>query len=807
MMIPRTAKLAMVCLTALSLRAAEFDSQMKLKAEAPGGAFIDGEPLRFQLVNRTPAPASYRVVNRKEETVTEGQWPAEAESLTLPTLPRGHYRLKTPDWECSFAVLQDPAKRPDMKDSYFAIDSHFCWSRSNNKSNGLSDKDGFDKIATMIRRIGVTVARDRLAWYVPWEKTNPAPGKYDFLHYPEAMESARSREITLMDTFSEYPPWALSDDPRRNAIPRGKRMADDLFVPYQYSREVAKTFQGKVKFWEFYNEQDHFSGGDTAWDFAANMKAAYLGIKSGCPDLTVLSGSFCLDNPGTFLKSALSSDLGEYFDILNYHTYMPRKNFPVLIEGIRNSMKSAGIPDRMPIWFSEIGTHVEGHAKVPGLRNGLMEHSFEQELAVAREIPKIYLAMQQLGVGRTFWYNMMPHNEQGGRKSWGLVRYDQTIKAQYTAFSIMTEQLGVAKLPGTMNLGEDVSAYLFQQPNHTMTLALWMERGKRSVKIPGSTDKAKAVDFLGATLALNNGTLELDENPVYINNLSGLVPHKKAADSGTPGALDSDCDKTVVMKVMFPLSTVLSHHRHMLDIPVDSMEITIDLFNFSNEEKRGTLSVTGAKLESSPKEITIPAMGKISVDAMLNVKSLTTEHKDIAFGGNFNGKPITKLTVPMVRNNPYPGYYREKALPNMMNPEAWSKNSSGKLEISRDTEEDAVKFTVEFPKGVDRWVYPACKLDLPEDARNGAIGFAVDLKPLRTGVDIHYFRLNLRGNKYSAGGGFFGNPGDCWQTHYYFFTGQDDLKKTDRIELGFNPNCDKYGWLIRNPRLLYPGKR
>lgn len=94
----------------------------------------------------------------------------------------------------------------------------------------------------------------------------------------------------------------------------------------------------------------------------------------------------------------------------------------------------------------------EGPAEAPGLRPGLKEHSFRQELAVAREVPKVLASLQRLGVARAFWFNLMPVNEWNGSKAWGMLRRDYTIKAQYTAFATLTAQLGEAKIEGGLKL-------------------------------------------------------------------------------------------------------------------------------------------------------------------------------------------------------------------------------------------------------------------------------------------------------------------------------------------------------------------
>lgn len=53
--------------------AAEFDSKMKIRADAPGGAFTDGETLTFRLVNHTPRPETYTVENWKGQIIAKGE--------------------------------------------------------------------------------------------------------------------------------------------------------------------------------------------------------------------------------------------------------------------------------------------------------------------------------------------------------------------------------------------------------------------------------------------------------------------------------------------------------------------------------------------------------------------------------------------------------------------------------------------------------------------------------------------------------------------------------------------------------------
>lgn len=60
----RTSRILSVCLVLACitvLHAGVYDATMKIRASSPGGAFVKGEPLSFQLVNNTPPPETYQV--------------------------------------------------------------------------------------------------------------------------------------------------------------------------------------------------------------------------------------------------------------------------------------------------------------------------------------------------------------------------------------------------------------------------------------------------------------------------------------------------------------------------------------------------------------------------------------------------------------------------------------------------------------------------------------------------------------------------------------------------------------------------
>ena len=507
------------------------DASLAVAAGAPGAAFLQGETLKFRLDPLAARPSRWTLKNWKNETVRQGEW-ADAE-LTPDPLPNGYYALELAGFtgDRTFAVVPDPRRRPPNPGLYFAMDSAQSWLARPFTDNPRLVPNAYEAVSELARRAGLRIVRERMHW----KETEPAPGGFDWKQYMRNAELLSARGVEVSGMYHNAPAWTKNGE--------DAMLPADLLATYDFAKKAAETFRGKMTVWEFWNEQDIGFSDAAAWDYAAAMKAAYLGFKAGNPDITVLTGPFCVDTPAGFCRAALKSDLPQYFDVFSYHTYASPDNFPKLLEQIRQVLKESGAPASMPVWFSETGTRAEGPAEAPGLRPGLKEHSFRQELAVAREVPKVLASLQRLGVARAFWFNLMPVNEWNGSKAWGMLRRDYTIKAQYTAFATLTAQLGEAKIEGGLKL-PGVRALLYRRADGTQSLLAWSESGAKELRIPGKTARTEAVDLFGTPLEISGGKLVLDENPVYLHGLAGLSPAVPAIPAGTPGAAPTADDKT-----------------------------------------------------------------------------------------------------------------------------------------------------------------------------------------------------------------------------------------------------------------------
>ena len=779
------------------LHAEEYDAKMKIRATMAGGAFKEGEPLVFQLVNGTLPPGSYQVRNWKDQVICKGEWKNGAE-LRIPKLPHGHYRLTTPAAEVSFAVLPDPAKRQVLRDQFLAIDTHISWTGTSNRQAGYPGERGYEFIAELVRRLGMPMLRDRITWH----KTNPAPGQYDFSGYEKPLKPVVERDIEVLSVYHDAPDWTRGN----RKAPKNRALPTDLSATFDYNRKLAKHYRGKIQYWEFWNEQDTeaFSK-EAAWDYAANMKAAYLGFKAGDPGITVLFGPATLRNPCQFVQTSLQSDLNCYFDIFSYHCYSEEKLLEEIIRDLRNVLQKNGVPDSVPMWISEFNDFSLGRsAEAPGLCPDYKEHSYRQEIAISRMLVKKAAQFQQLGIARLFFFSLMPVSERNGTASWGLLRRDYTIKAGYTALANLTFQLGNARLLGTLGLDRGIHAFLYEQPDGSQSLLVWSDR-KQSIKIPGMRKKSRGVDLFGTPLTGKGHVFAVDTHPCYFHGLAGLRPSRAALSPGKkPGALNpADMDQEIVSRIILPKNARLSFYKNSVDIPGEIVEIGVELYNFGNEVKHGKLSVSGVEVLGNLPEITLPPKSKKTLKLTTAIRPANGYRGEIVLGGTFGGKRISRLIVPFTRNSLLLKRGRFLPLSAAGRADGWRAHSSGKLQIKEIPEEKAVRFTVDYPAGVDRWVFPQYQLQLPRESLKNAAGVVFEIRLAEPGMGYIPSRVNVRGTGDAQGVRTARGFNEQWKTEVLAFPEFFDRDNARLLEIGFNPARNHFSYLIRNVRLFY----
>lgn len=789
-------------------------AEQVIHASAPGTVFTNKESLEFTL--EKPVPSTWIIRDWNGKTVLSGIWKDGGKTpLRLPSQAPGYYTLETRTGNAdlsgkrTFAVVVAPETRKSNPDSAFAVDSAQSW-LATGKKIGRSSLTGFEIVSELLRRAGVKTVRERMSW----SEVEPRHGAdLPYGRYAENAALLSSRGINILGMFHDSPPWTRSTS---------QQLPDDLFALYRFSQKSAKKFAGQIGAWEFWNEEDIGFCKEPAWDYAAALKAASLGFKSADPALPVLIGGIATTPPWPMVDVILKNDAALYFDIFAAHTYRPLKEYPEMIQSIDELLKRNNITGKQ-LWFTETGTYAEGSGRMQGLRKNLRAHSPDQEILVAEFLPKSMVLLQSLGVDRNFFFVLSPYNEQNGKKDWGLLRQDYSVKPGYAALSTLTSRLANAKLLGEIAPDKAIRAFLYQQPDNTQTLVYWSKSEIDTkpfqpnltpsnlfavkVNIPAASGTYSKTDLVGGVspvTAVNDQlTLECTRFPAYIDGLSGLTPDIPFSPRPRQNSSSDATDQTVIAKVVLSEDFQIAATKDRASLKHIPGRLKLQLFNFSDKAKCGTIAVSGGTVTGLPASVELSAFGKTEFNLEYTPAWKDSHITDFEISGIFNGKPISHLRIPVISLEKMLAEGRAVSLPNTADPLNWRANASGKMQISFNEKGNAVVFHTTFPPNIDRWAYPEYALQLPQESFHGATGLSFEFRPSSLKLKFMLVMATVKGKTVHFR---IENLKEGWQTGNVSFDTVDPESIT-AIKIGFNPDVDDFSWQIRNVKVLYKEKQ
>lgn len=741
-------------------------------------------------------------------------------SAVLPALPTGYYHLKSGADETTFAVVPDPAERVLDHASFYGVDSAQSWvSKKGAFLCPWNGGDTFRTVSDLIRLAGVPHVRERLRW----RDVNPEPGAFAYIgsDYMRNADLLHERGMLVSGMFHDAPPWAGVR----------KRLPCDLNAVFEFCARTAAEFGDRMGDWEFWNEENGGFAPEPVWDYAASMKAAYLGFKAGRPETIVLPGAIYSEPEGVYMRTLLDNDAVKFCNAFNYHSYNPPSDYPRLFSAISRVLAHYGAGD-LAVWMTESGTNLEGESDTPSAKAGMMAHSPEQELVVAEFYPKAQIAMQMEGVDRNYHFIFGAMNERNGVKDWGVMRRDGTVKPVYAAISAMLRELISARLEGEMKVGEGLRAYLFGQPDGSQTIAFWsvspLDTAKdgvvkptpdfaRKLSIPAAKGSYRLSDLCGVVSVVKseNGALELSATrfPAYVSGLRGLKadvpPHPRG--KVRPYVPKADEDLSVIVRVDLNTNDfAIADQKTRAVLKGDSGRLRLEVWNLDDCVKTGRVEVSGVALKGLPeKPIVLGPRGTppAAFDCVLAPTAAGDASAQAIFTGVFGGRRSSRLTVPVSFEKRI--LDESMALPlSCMDPKEWGRNTSAdSFKVSWDEAERAVRFDVAWrDSGTDRWFYPTYRLKLPNESLAHARGIEFEVKSSQNKVE-NDFKVAILMFLYAdpairARYLPYAPPIGEWETRRIEFDCDSDPGKVAAIRIGANPKGTQCTFWIRNVRVI-----
>ena len=746
----------------------------------------------------------------------------EGGNATLPPLPAGYYRLG----DATLAVVR-PCGEGTILPSFYGVDSAQSWCAGPGAFDcPWNGGDTFRTVSDLARLAGVPHVRDRMTWV----QVNPERGVFKYGKYLYNADLLRERGIGVSGVFHDCPPW----------IGRIKSLPADLAAVYDFCARVAADFGDRMDAWEFWNEEELGHTPEPVWDYAAVLKAAYLGFKAGRQDATVLVGALSDGSvrPGRHYGPVLlDNDAGKFFDVFNYHTYSPIADYPRQIGTMRDLLDPRGFGERA-IWVTEFGTYLEGPATGESPKAGVKAHSPEQELVQAEFCTKAQIAFQMQGVARSYLFLFGTRSEGGGKKDFGTMRLDGTVKPIFSAIATMTRELGSARLAGEVKVGDGLRAYLFEQPDGSQTVAFWsispMDTAMggvvaaepdfaRTLRLRCGGDASAAfrlTDLCGtrSTVAATNGVMELTATrfPAYVSGLRGLVADIPARPAGKalPYEPAADEDLTVVIRAEPDWNDFkLTDSKTRVSLDGESGRVRVIVWNLGDVAKTGRVEASGCPLEGLPESIALGPRGTPPAvfDCVLKPDATTGALPTLVLSGAFDGKRSSRLSMPIAI--PKRLFGDSAAVPlDWRDPKNWMCYDSAQSHSVRwDDAEQALRFDMEWtnPK-IDRWFYPVYRLKTPHETLAGALAFQFEARSAQDKPenDYRWCCVKLRdGNGAEAGDFTYAPPTETWERRHVVFGNGADPRRVAAILVGGNPNGLKCTFWLRNVEILKPSNR
>lgn len=654
----------------------------------PGNVFVYGQRVVAHVAGGVAVTVSLAAYSGAAAPISA---PGVDGVLNLGVLPQGYYTLEIRDGaelvRVPIAVVPKPRH---TQASRIATDAAHAW---------LIPKEHFAEGAELLRRCGISWVRERLTW----GEVEPARGKFQWGRYDAVADADVKRGLNVYQIFHSSPAWSRKDGATN-------RFPDDLRDVYRFAMVASRHYKGRVKAWEVWNEADieGFTP-ETGADYAAFLKAAYLGFHAGDPAIKVTQVSFAMPT-GAFADALYRNDTPSYFDIFNYHIYANVADYSGRAQVHFNALDRYHAP-KAPVWLTEAGIAL--HAV-----NGTLTD--DDRRRQAEFLPKSFATSLACGTDRHFFF-VFPHYLENGVE-FGLMDSEMLPYPGYSALAATVSLLGEARYLGTVPLGQPaIHALAFDNGNGT-TVVAWREGTPGSVAVPGALRSAGVFNCVGArqvSAMAGDGMLELSESPVFLVTKKGaavpVTARPLAARKHVPSRRYST--PMVVVRLRLPKDAAVKG-RELYELsagkPVPAM---LEVYNFGKSRVSGAVSVTPPKgwmVSPARAQITVGTMGRWQTELSLTPAgtSLSRQEIRVAFRqgrGVSVARCVMDVAVSPESLTPL------ETEPIKASAEDFGLGISGNGRMIASAADSGAAFDIAFQGTGDRWAYPFLRFDPPQN--------------------------------------------------------------------------------------------
>jgi hypothetical protein len=418
---------------------------------------------------------------------------------------------------------------------------------------------------------------------------------------------------------------------------------------------MAIRFKGTVHAWEPWNEANASNFGKLTIDeMACLQKAAYIGFKTGDPDVIVGWNPYGGISNEVHTMGVLKNEAWNYFDTYNSHTYEP----PVSYNNQWTVLREAACGK--PIWITE------SNREMVASNSGSPWYDFDysHEILKANFMPQSYASAVYAGAARHFHF-ILGHYSTSPQ----ILRKDFTPRAHYVSLAATGRFMAGAKPVGRRyeaNESEPVHIYGFHaKPDGVESdlIVAWAEAyrdgvnwGKTVADWPLTEQlEVKAIyDYLGRYIGTEIPQ-QLTGKPIFIILKTGELD-KLSLEKQEHFAERPQKDLKIMLQLKMPRSLTVEGgamwretQEHVIP-PNVPKAIDIWAYNFGDTTVTGQVVVdeiyTGCTLTPGTWNVTIPPMGRVQLPATATIPANPDRIEDnenwFRLKGDFgdDGKPV-----------------------------------------------------------------------------------------------------------------------------------------------------------------------
>ena len=646
--------------------------------------------------------------------------PAGRTQLILPKLDAGYYTITFGEHQCPLAVIAGASSRLGPS-SVVALDSNITWQVV---------PEEMDDVAALIKACGMQWVRERVHWGWIEEKRD----QYNWKSPDRAVGALHRAGLKVMQAYHNVPRWSRADG-------SGKAPSDNLLEAYEFARDFADRFKGKVYAFEGWNEPNlHFFHG-LPDKLASVQKVWYMGMKDGNKDIRVLAPAFTRMHPTytwdqDYLRLYLANHAGRFFDVMNIHHYGAVKNYKLLYETVRQQLDDVGLTD-IPCWSSESGT----------MAFDVDEKSYINQTMQRQQatfLSQMYPSGLAAGEERMFWYVATTWITPSGK--WhSLLSYLPDAKnvrkpnkqglalPALCALSNTAHMLADGRYLGQIQgLHSDVRAELFDRGNQTVCLAIWNQSETASpveVTLPVAGSAVKDWrDYLGSPVtvpAKSSLVFPVAEQTQYI-----VLPRQLALDAlaltpakpTTKPSQATHAQSRQVARLVFPAKLIDEKALAYRMDPSQANVAALEVYNLDDTPFTGKIqfqSNSNWLIEPHQADVQIPAMSRASIDVTIQAKNTTNRLSNpVVFDlldthGQVADHVVLNLCIDMSKKEAE----QTQTIP-IDDLSRWQPNTAsiGQTQIKR-TEAGTIGFEIKANANSVKhvWAFPTISFDRPMD--------------------------------------------------------------------------------------------